>query len=1303
MRSLPGCLIALLCLTSLALGADPCTNGSFEQLDANGFPTDWGPVGEGVEVSADAHQGARAIRLVRTPDTKTVETGLNRGWKPGVGHAMIDRLRGGIDFHYKAISARSTKLMVYAIPINGQGVEKTASRRAEFAVPEDHEGDGKWHHARLKYDFTHDPEVKWVQFAARIVGSSGELLLDDLSYVERTGPILQFGKVAIEEDPAAPGDRCTLRVPLWSRGDDPAVGIQLAANLPAGLTANPATVQLTQLSPDQRAIVRIELAGRRQQQSEALVTAQAGGFDVETRIEFKPVLDIVNVGATTPVGCVGQPLSARCVVRNAGHAWLPPAKVKFVFGPSNEVEKQLAEIAPGGSHTVSAQFVPTQQSDAETMSVDVRCEGESIHDSRTASYLVGSATELPAPRAALHSAANDRCAVLENERLRCTFRRHECGWGPGDIYAQKEGTWILVARIPRLSRLVTMDAQGKSHEHHHAASEPPTAELHNGEARLAFHWTTDDPDGGAWEILVGLTLGEHAKMLRADYELRCSQAGRLLAFDGLVLHALDRDEAVYPGLEWLVDDEVSSSTLDIAEGHADQLRFVVHPNMVTIPAIGVHGSWGTLGLLWDIHQKWDGIHERPSVLFASPDRFGDPQREVAYDADGSHVLGLFLPGVPEWVQPNQRQAETPYLTKPDQPLRLECQVLVDADATDALAPIDAWIDQHGFPDPAELPHGTYEREIEFSMLGYLQSLWIPDSRQWWTSKGGGIMSDTGRPPLYVADLLIGELLSPTQSVQQACRARATEVTSLIGGAPRIDAQRFGRRFDLALANPGAVAALLQSRNEDGMWAFDADRVGQGVFEGVDYRDLGAHEAVELGTTAANAYQVLRYARITGDQKAYALMLPTLERMTRFSVPRAAQVWEVPVHTPDILAASNALDAYLEAWRISGDRRWLDEAVRQARLGLPFVYLWDDPAQPYLVGASIPVFGATWFQGSWFGRPVQWNGLCYANSLLHLAQYDTSRDWRKLAEAIIRSAIHQQDQSGENVALWPDNISAINGEKCPWVFAPRQIIQNVLTLIGRDEEPATLMVSHADNRLPISSTARLSAAEWDGDSLTFNAAFSPGEQGCILIANVTRPASVSIGDREVPEQLDIEGGTDPGWRYDLANAFLTIRVPHSGDTFIKVAGAGYRAVERLPDVVRAVNFQFDDSLEGWAALHDVSEVRCDQAALVGDIVGADPYIFRSMLDVPADACQTIELRIRLTAGRGGQLFWTTKDSPTTDEAKAVFLPLVPDGQFHTLTVDVGKHPRWTGVITGLRIDPGGGVSAGQFAIDYVRGR
>jgi len=510
----------------------------------------------------------------------------------------------------------------------------------------------------------------------------------------------------------------------------------------------------------------------------------------------------------------------------------------------------------------------------------------------------------------------------------------------------------------------------------------------------------------------------------------------------------DRDEAVFPGVEWLVDDEVSSGSLDIAEGHPDRIRAVVHPNWVTIPAIGIHGRHGTVGLLWDVHQKWDGTRDRPGVYFGSPDQAHNYR---------SHQIGLFAPNPPEFIKPNTWEitSQKAYRLEPGKKLKLEALIYADGDATDALAAVDEWFRVFGCPEPASLPHGSYEREIEFSMQAYLKSLWEPETKDWWTTKGGGMMSNQGRPRAFVADLLIGEVLSPDEEVRRACRARADEV----------------------------------------------------------------------------------------------------------------------------LAAADAVDAYVEAYRFSGHDRWLRDAATWARRGLPFIYLWDDPEKPFLIGGSIPVFGATWYQGSWFGRPVQWNGLRYANALLKLAEYDESYPWRRIAETIIRSAIHQQDLDGENVALWPDNISAIDCAKCPWVFAPRQIIRNVLKLTGRDEDPATVIIGEGDRRLHVTACANISDAAWEGAELSFRVVYARGEQGVVLVSNVARPEAVLLDGEPVAERREVENGMQPGWRYDPANAYLSIRVHHEGESLIQVDGAEFRSVRRLPWLVERIAFEFDGSLEG----------------------------------------------------------------------------------------------------------------------------
>ncbi len=1286
--------LLLAALAGQAAPENPCTNGSFEQLAPNGFPADWSPVGTTVEVSSDAHSGERSLRLLRTAETEPAETGLNRGWRPDTGRrgAMLEELKGGIDFWYKAVSAKSAQLNIYVIPMTEEPIERTGAPRATYTVPEGHIGDGRWHHARLKYDFTDNPKAKWVHFAARIVGTAGELLLDDLSYVEQVGPVLRFGKIRIDEDPERPGRRCTVRTQVENAGDAAALGVR--ATMVVSLAGDAASeVTVGNLAPDQKLPAVWTFDGERAEPCRLELRASSGDVATEASLALVPQLVLKSFGPRSPLAAEGRPFPVDCLLKNTGHVILREVAAEFIATRS-ELTKDTPELAPGRSVVLTASLGPARQT--EQLELAVRATAENFAEALQAEsqVVVGAGGGLPEPSGTLSARVTDDLALLENEHVRLAFRRNAFGFGPGELSAATASGWQTVAWLPRLARLVVEDAEGKRRDQAVAATKTPEART-DAPARLVFEWEAPPSEPGACRIRVGFELAPGEKSIAADHQLSSTEPCKLLAFDGPMVYAVERDEAVFPGLEWLVDDEVSSSTLDIAEGHAHQVRYVVHPNMVTIPAVGIHGRHGTVGLVWDVHQKWDGQRDRPSVAFASPDRFGNQR---------THLVGLFLPTVPEFVPPNAREATEPYPLEPDKPIRLRARIFADGTAADALAAVDEWACLYGCPKPAPLPHGSYDREIEFSMQAYLKSLWEAETKDWWTTKGGGMMSNQARPRSFVADLLLGEILTPGEAVRRACRARADEVLALIGGEARVDAQRFSARADLQMANPGAAAALLASRGDDGAWRFDADQQHtSGPFVGMDYHELGPDDAVEVGTCARRAFEVLRYARIAGDPAAYEQMRNTLELMERFRVPRAAQVWEVPVHTPDVLAAADAVDAYVEAYRFSGDQRWLRNAVTWARRGLPFIYLWDDPDKPFLVGGSIPVFGATWYQGSWFGRPVQWNGLRYANALLKLVEYDQSYPWRKIAEAIIRSAIHQQDLDGENVALWPDNISALDCEKCPWVFAPRQIIRNVLKLTGRDEDPATVILGEGKRRLHVSATGKISQATWEGGKLGFRVTYPPGEQGVVLVSNVTRPKAVLLDGAALAEREEVEQGPESGWRYDAANAYLSVRVPREGESAVEVQGAEFVPVQRLPWLAKGIAFEFDESVEGWMAAHHIASMTVEGGVLEGKISGGDPYLIRTLVRAEGDDYPVIRLRMRVSAGQGGQLFWTTESSPGFAEDKTVRFGIQADGQFHEYRLEPGQDPMWSGqTITGLRIDPGNGAPSAEFAIDYLRG-
>jgi len=210
---------------------------------------------------------------------------------------------------------------------------------------------------------------------------------------------------------------------------------------------------------------------------------------------------------------------------------------------------------------------------------------------------------------------------------------------------------------------------------------------------------------------------------------------------------------------------------------------------------------------------------------------------------------------------------------------------------------------------------------------------------------------------------------------------------------------------------------------------------------------GHFEDTAGGVCARPAATLLDYARFTGDKEALEAGLRTLEYMKRFRTPRGAQVWEVPLHTPDQLASAYLVWAYVRGYELTGNEEYLRHARKWALSGVPFVYLWG--CQPIMLYSTPPVFGATnWRAPCWIGLPVQWVGGVYAYALTMLAPYDDSLDWNHLARGILISAEQQQYPDGEWIGLLPDSVVLQTQERRPWRINPCALVSLRLVLDGR---------------------------------------------------------------------------------------------------------------------------------------------------------------------------------------------------------------------------------------------------------------
>jgi hypothetical protein len=197
-------------------------------------------------------------------------------------------------------------------------------------------------------------------------------------------------------------------------------------------------------------------------------------------------------------------------------------------------------------------------------------------------------------------------------------------------------------------------------------------------------------------------------------------------------------------------------------------------------------------------------------------------------------------------------------------------------------------------------------------------------------------------------------------------------------------------------------------------------------DGLDYGST--HFAPDAnGLTAQVVVSQLEAASLSGNALLLADALRHLRALDKFrnTAPRGAQTWEVPLHTPDILASAYLTRAYTLGYELTGDPGLLQEAIEWAWSGVPFVYLTNPSDQTVGPYSTIAVYGATqWVAPNWMGLPVQWCGLVYANALYHLRAFDPQGPWDRLADGITAAGIQQTWPRGSDPArqgLLPDSF------------------------------------------------------------------------------------------------------------------------------------------------------------------------------------------------------------------------------------------------------------------------------------------
>lgn len=901
---------------------------------------------------------------------------------------------------------------------------------------------------------------------------------------------------------------------------------------------------------------------------------------------FPPRLEVTRLSPLRALVTAGSPVPVRVTVSNRGPGRLADseARVTVQAGPTGRHpfgglgEKPLPPLVPSESWSGEWDWTPREPG-PHSLLAHVTLDGEPGQHSRQ--------VEVRAPTRATES--------LSNHFLRIEFARQPEGFAFARVFARQGEAWAPVAVWTPLGRIAAdrRDGRGERELHFQSFRRTPGAA---GGQRAELTGASRDADGAEWTASLRVELPPDRPLARVRYEWKASQERRVRALGGPSLYVGEgatgeaKTWGLFPGLEYLYGAERSSNPRDFVPHLAD--RRTPHPHKVTLPLMAVTlgpesqpppadpgrffapdslkdqplldslRTWAappelksdiTVGLWWNPHQQWDGEHAFPAPRFSSPN---------LDEGMANHRLGLFLPSTPDFVPENAERAAAPFPLPAGKTLALEATLLVAPGP--AMVAVRGWLDaQGGLPAPNPWPR-SFQQALDVCRAGLLTTVWDARTEKWrhcidWAPS---------HAPGLAALLWMDAQLTAQSEARRHSRERVELAARNMlrdGGAGLFTSQAachimqwqfpffYGHLPEAMAGLPAQIEALIRSQQADGGW-----RQPPGQRERAD---LGQAGDSVLGTCAHHAMTLLRYARLTGDPGALAAGEKALRFMERFRVPRGGQTWECPMYEPDILPAGYAVGACLDAWRITGHPRWLHAAVYWAEAGVPFIYLWTLPDKPMMLGATIPVFGSTFFTHTWLAVPVQWCGLVYAWHVFHLAeelqrvslpQTDSplplalgfaAADGRRLVEHITVSGLYQQYAEGERIGAYPDSISGFE-QRNPAFLNPEDILVNVLALRGHNPDVKTARLTAGKGEVVISSGAEVRNARTTEGGVRFDLEFYAGEPSHSLVAGF-KPGQVRVNDQPLPKS-EQPVKRDPGWWWDekFRRAYLTVAHPQS---------------------------------------------------------------------------------------------------------------------------------------------------------------
>ena len=385
-----------------------------------------------------------------------------------------------------------------------------------------------------------------------------------------------------------------------------------------------------------------------------------------------------------------------------------------------------------------------------------------------------------------------------------------------------------------------------------------------------------------------------------------------------------KTQALLPGIEYLAD-EPSSNEKELRGPQANRLIPAAHKFCYPMMALADSSSWFALEWTNPNCAEWPF-----APVFDTPDR---------QFKSGGHLFALWAPGVGS----ARRESDTRLFSSvPFKSGAVEATLSTGAggDVVDAL--------KARYPLAKLPPTPALEAAKSCDVLarGWLES-GIREGAQGCRHALGsrwhaGRVSDVPALMLWLASATpdaatAARLTAAANEMIAALPEKSAERKGLGGGVSHVRRPAaplvFGDPIAYAISAGGTAKGIArQLASGKRIWRKPNDKKP-------DYGEtLGADHC--NGYTAMLASGMLGCALWTGDEGLIAETLAVLDKFTEIygnDVPRGAQPWEMPLHTPDILASGNIVNCYVRGYLLSGNPRYLERARYWARTGMTMIY------------------------------------------------------------------------------------------------------------------------------------------------------------------------------------------------------------------------------------------------------------------------------------------------------------------------------------------------------------------------------